>query len=62
MNKGIKSSQVKKISSKRKKRLSGYSEKDMFKDIWNERPHICVDCNRYLQEAKAHNFSHIKSK
>lgn len=58
----IKRKAVKKISDKRKKRLSEYSEKDMFKEIWQERNHNCEECWKYLREAKAHNFSHIKSK
>lgn len=37
-------------------------QKDVFEEIWNERPHFCVKCWKYLREAKAHNFSHIKPK
>ena len=35
----------------------------MFEEIWNERPHICVDCNKVLGDvARVHYFSHIKPK
>jgi hypothetical protein len=38
-------------------------EKDLFFEIWNERPHVCVNCKCNLgNEAKAHFFSHIISK
>lgn len=58
-----KQTRIKPISDKRKKRLKNWwSEKELFKEIWEERPHICVDCWKVLKEAKAHNFAHIKSK
>lgn len=54
---------IKKVSSKRIKRIKEWwSEKELFLEIWNERPHECVECGKYLKEPKAHNFSHIKSK
>jgi hypothetical protein len=34
------SQRIKQISDKRKQRLSGYSEWDMFIDIWKKRPHV----------------------
>jgi 5-methylcytosine-specific restriction endonuclease McrA len=34
-------------------------EADMFREIWNERPHLCELCWKILREAKAHNFDHI---
>ncbi|MEQ9091829.1 MAG: hypothetical protein RIE52_12105 [Balneola sp.] len=36
--------------------------KALFKEIWNERPHRCAVCGYPIYEAKAHNFSHIRSK
>ena len=45
--------------SKKKKK---HSQKELFKQVWEERLHICVDCWKYLKEAKAHNFDHIKTK
>lgn len=55
--------QINPISDKKKERLKNWwSEKDLFKEIWEEREHKCNECWKYLQEAKAHNFSHIKSK
>jgi len=53
---------INKISKKRKERLSWYSEKDLFLEIWNERKHECEECWKILREAKAHNFDHIKPK
>lgn len=54
---------INKVSSKRKERIKSWdSEKSLFLEIWNEREHKCVECGKYLAEAKAHNFSHIKSK
>lgn len=53
---------IKKISDKRKERLSWFSEKDLFKEIWEERERKCIKCWKALKEAKAHNFNHIKSK
>ncbi len=55
----IKRSKPKQVSNKRKERLSKYSEKDLFKEVWNEREHVCEDCGKFLKEAKAHNFDHI---
>jgi Bacteriophage Lambda NinG protein. len=38
-------------------------EKSLFLEIWNERPHICVNCKTHLgDEPLAHYFSHIKPK
>lgn len=31
---------IKQISDKRRERLKGYSERDLFNDIWDERPHV----------------------
>lgn len=36
------------------------NERDLFMEIWSERPHICTGCNKMLYgEPKAHYFSHI---
>jgi hypothetical protein len=54
---------LKKISDKRRERLKNWwGEKDLFLEVWNEREHKCNECWKYLKEAKAHNFSHIRSK
>ena len=53
---------INKISKKKQERLNWYSEKDLFKEVWEERLHKCEKCWKILKEAKAHNFSHIKSK
>lgn len=48
---------------KRKRKATG--EKDLFLEIWNERPHICSNknCQKYLgEEPLAYYFAHIKSK
>jgi len=38
-------------------------ERDLFVEIWNERPHYCENCKESLGgEPKVHYFSHIKSK
>lgn len=38
-------------------------ERELFIEIWKERPHYCNNCCRWLgNEPKAHFFSHIKSK
>ena len=34
----------------------------MFREIRSEREHNCTICNRHIQEPKAHNFDHIKTK
>jgi len=48
-------------NKKRKRKPTG--ERELFLEIWNERPHICVRCGKYLgEEALKHYFSHIRSK
>lgn len=38
-------------------------EKELFAEIWAERPHVCVNCKVQLgTEARVHYFSHIKPK
>jgi len=34
-------------------------EKEVFRKIWETRPHVCEDCGAFIREAKAINFSHI---
>ena len=59
----LKQTRINIISNKKKERIKNWwSEKDLFKEIREERWHNCNECWKYLQEAKAHNFSHIKSK
>ena len=52
-------SKNKPIKYKRKKT----GEKDLFLEIWNERPHTCTYCTKNLgTDPKPIYFSHIKSK
>ena len=38
-------------------------EREMFLQIWSERPHYCINCGKYLGEVpKASFFSHRKAK
>ena len=53
-----KQTRIKQVSSKRAKRLSGYSEKDMFMEIWKEQDHICTVCNKNIQEPQTFCFAH----
>jgi hypothetical protein len=46
----------------KKKKKVKRSLKDFFAEIWSERLHICVECDRSLNTPRAHNFAHIKSK
>lgn len=49
------------ISVKQKVKPTG--EREIFLEIWNERPHVCENCLEYLgSEAKAHFFAHLLSK
>lgn len=36
--------------------------KELYKEIWDERPHVCANCGYPIREPIAHVFSHIKSK
>lgn len=38
------------------------TESELFIRIWNERPHNCETCGRYITEPKAHNFDHVIGK
>lgn len=56
-NKEVKKQKVKLV----KRKATG--EKEMFLEIWNERPHYCEMCGKWLgHEPKVHYFSHIKAK
>ena len=37
-------------------------EKELFRYIWETRPHECEHCGLPLREPRAHYFAHIKSK
>ncbi len=58
----MKKSAIKKISQKRKDRLSWYSEKDLFFEIRNNRIHECKICGKFIPEAKTRCFAHMLSK
>jgi len=46
-----------------KRRRKPTGEKKIFKEIWEEREHRCINCLCHLgDEARVHYFSHIKSK
>ena len=46
------------LSTKRK----ATGEKEVFKEIWDERPHECYICGVFINEARAINFSHALPK
>ncbi len=55
--------ELKRSTIKYKRKKTG--EKELFLEIWNERPHICSnpECKKHLgDEPNAFFFSHIKSK
>lgn len=46
-----------------KKKYKATGEAEMFKEIWEERPHVCTNCKVPLgNEAKTWFFAHIHSK
>lgn len=46
-----------------KSRIKKTGEKQLFEEIWAERPHICTNCEKSLgDEPKVYFFAHIKSK
>lgn len=54
---------IEKKRSKKPKQRKPTGEKQMFEEIWAERPHICVKCGDPLPEPlRPIYFSHIKSK
>jgi hypothetical protein len=36
--------------------------KDLYAEIWSERPHRCANCGTTIRNPVVHNFSHIRSK
>lgn len=51
------------FSSLKRKFREPTGEKNIFLELWNERPHICTNCMIHLgDEPIAHFFSHIISK
>lgn len=36
--------------------------KDLYKEIWDEREHVCANCGQSIPYPVVHNFSHIRSK
>ncbi len=36
--------------------------KNLYREIWNERPHVCEICGYPIKDPIAHVFAHIKSK
>lgn len=47
------------ISEKRKKRISsGWGEAAMFKEIWDERPHVCEMCPNKIPKPRTYCFAH----
>ncbi len=54
--------EIKRRSVTRKPRKST-GERELFAEIWNERPHVCTHCGGKLPEPmRSYYFSHIKSK
>lgn len=51
----------KRVSAPRKSKPTG--ERELFAEIWAERPHVCTHCGKELPEPMlSFYFSHIKSK
>lgn len=45
------------------RRRKATGEKKVFLEIWDEREHVCTNCNRHLgSEPRATYFAHIKPK
>lgn len=60
LNEGKEKKPKNKINSVKRKATG---EKELFLKIWEERPHFCVMCGKWLgHEPKTHYFSHIKAK
>lgn len=36
--------------------------KELYAEVWNERPHVCENCGIPIPTPLAHNFAHIRSK
>jgi len=58
--------QPKIITPKVKKRYvyrkKATGEANLFKEIWNERPHACEMCGVMIREANVINFHHVRTK
>ncbi|MFO0190324.1 MAG: hypothetical protein ACK54F_03645 [Planctomycetia bacterium] len=52
---------VKKASTLTTKRKAT-GEKEVFREVWEERPHNCEICGVFIKEARAINFSHALPK
>lgn len=51
------------IERRKKQNFRKTGERDLFLEIWRERPHICINCKKSLgDEPRTYMFSHIKSK
>lgn len=52
------------VAKSRPYRKKATGEREMFLEIWDERPHICTNpkCKKPLGEPKVHYFAHIKPK
>lgn len=46
----------------KKKKSKATGELELFKEIWLEREHWCVNCDRYIHEPCPANFDHILTK
>lgn len=63
LNKPFKSRTEIKKMIRRRKLHSPTGERELFAEIWKERPHVCTHCGTELPEpARSYYFSHIKSK
>jgi len=45
-----------------KKKYKSNGELAMFREIWNERPHVCEKCGDPIHEFSHKNFHHLKGK
>lgn len=65
LHKGLSRAEVYKsrLSNRKAKLPRKTGERELFLKIWNERPHYCVKCGKWLgDEPRPVFFSHIKSK
>jgi hypothetical protein len=37
-------------------------ERELFAQVWAERPHVCESCGIAIREPRIHNFDHIETK
>lgn len=60
---GLKSNTIIKRTGIKSKPRKATGERQMFMEIWSERPHICINCLTHLgDEPIVHYFSHRKPK